>query len=151
MLYSAGYMSDYLLKNNKMGYTLVRKVFCCSGLVAQAFFMIIMALTTNVPLLIICINLSIGFGGLPWSSFGVNHLDIGAGYANVLMSISNTFATLPGIISPILTGHLIENKVNKISFSKSLSFKYLYYLFNCLNFEKRLNLNGILYSGLARS
>lgn len=46
------------------------------------------------------------------SSFGVNHLDIGAGYANVLMSISNTFATLPGIISPILTGHLIENKVS---------------------------------------
>ncbi len=85
--------------------------------------MVIMALTTNVPLLIICINLSIGFGGLPWSSFGVNHLDIGAGYANVLMSISNTFATLPGIISPILTGHLIENKVKIIIKKSNLNLK----------------------------
>jgi ACS family sodium-dependent inorganic phosphate cotransporter len=123
MLYTSGYLSDYLLKNNKMSYTLVRKLFCCSGLVAQAFFMVIMALTTNVPLLIICINLSIGFGGLPWSSFGVNHLDIGAGYANVLMSISNTFATLPGIISPILTGHLIENKVKIIIKKSNLNLK----------------------------
>lgn len=35
-------------------------------------------------------------------------------YANVLMSISNTFASLPGIISPILTGHLIQDKVRRI-------------------------------------
>lgn len=110
LLYASGYLSDYILKTNKMSYTFVRKLFCCSGLCAQAFFMILMALTNNSILLIICINLSIGFGGLPWSSFGVNHLDIGAGFANVLMSISNTFATLPGIISPILTGHLVENK-----------------------------------------
>ncbi len=48
---------------------------------------------------------------MAWSAFGVNHLDIGAGYANVLMAYSNTFATIPGIISPIITGHLIENKV----------------------------------------
>jgi ACS family sodium-dependent inorganic phosphate cotransporter len=58
MLYSAGYFSDYLLKTNKLSYTIVRKIFCCSGLIAQSFFMIIMALTTNKLILIICINLS---------------------------------------------------------------------------------------------
>lgn len=72
MLYSSGYLSDYLLKNNKLSYTIVRKVFCCGGLLAQSVFMIMMALTNNVALIIICINLSIGFGGLPWYIF-FNH------------------------------------------------------------------------------
>ena len=27
------------------------------------------------------------------------------------MAISNTFATMPGIVSPILTGHLVQDKV----------------------------------------
>ena len=81
--------------------------------------------------------MSIGLGGMAWASFGVNHLDIGAGvkllfsylplsykifieyfqkYANVLMAISNTFASIPGIISPVLTGHLIEHKVSILFF-----------------------------------
>jgi ACS family sodium-dependent inorganic phosphate cotransporter len=57
------------------------------------------------------IILAIGVGGMAWSAFGVNHLDIGAGYANVLMAYSNTFATIPGIVSPIITGHLIKHNV----------------------------------------
>lgn len=73
--------------------------------------MILTALSTSSASIVICSTMAIGLGGMPWSAFGVNHLDIGAGYANVLMSISNTFATLPGIISPILTGHLIQEKV----------------------------------------
>lgn len=109
VLYFSGCVSDKLAEQ-KLDYTQVRKIFCCAGFVLQAFFMFAMTLTTNRTLLIIFVTLSIGFGGMPWSAFGVNHLDIGAGYANVLMSITNTFATLAGIISPTLTGHLIEDK-----------------------------------------
>jgi hypothetical protein len=73
--------------------------------------MFIMIFDTSARALIAFVTLAIGLGGMAWSSFGVNHLDIGAGYANVLMAYSNTFATIPGIISPIITGHLVENKV----------------------------------------
>jgi ACS family sodium-dependent inorganic phosphate cotransporter len=92
--------------------------------------MLLMIITSNGIFLITSVSLAIGLGGLAWASFGVNHLDVGGGvliffshikfdyffiysskYANVLMSVSNTFASLPGIISPILTGHLIENRV----------------------------------------
>lgn len=109
VLYFSGCVSDKLV-NEKLDYTRVRKIFCCVGFLLQAFFMFAMTWTTNRTLLISFVTLSIGFGGMPWSAFGVNHLDIGAGYANVLMSITNTFATLAGIISPTLTGHLIQNK-----------------------------------------
>lgn len=45
--------------------------------------------------------------------FSVNHLDIAPQFASVLMGISNTVATLPGIISPILTGRIVRHKVCK--------------------------------------
>ena len=77
-LYLSGNISDLLIER-KMGYTNVRKIFCCSGLVVQAIFMFIMTLSSNSTILIICITFGIGFGGLPWASFGVNHLDVGAG------------------------------------------------------------------------
>lgn len=41
----------------------------------------------------------------------VNHLDIAPPHASVLMGYSNTFATVPGIISPALTGYIVTNSV----------------------------------------
>ena len=48
--------------------------------------------------------------------FSVNHLDIAPKHAGVLMGISNTIATLPGIISPLITGYIVQNKVRLLSF-----------------------------------
>jgi len=112
VLYSSGYISDYLIEKRKMSCTSVRKGFCCSGLAIQCFIMLMIPFVKNSSFLISMFVLAIGVGGMAWSSFGVNHLDIGTGYANVLMSISNFFATIPGIVSPTLTGHLTEDKEN---------------------------------------
>ena len=46
---------------------------------------------------------SIGLGG-----WGVNHLDVAPRYAGILMGISNTFATLPGIIGVAATGFIVQ-------------------------------------------
>ena len=43
--------------------------------------------------------------------FSVNYLDVAPQHASVLMGIGNTFATLPGIVSPIITGYVVQNKV----------------------------------------
>lgn len=43
--------------------------------------------------------------------FSVNHLDVAPQHASVLMGISNTFATIPGIVSPALTGFIVQNSV----------------------------------------
>jgi ACS family sodium-dependent inorganic phosphate cotransporter len=76
-LYLSGYVSDKLIER-KLSYTFVRKMFCVSGFIAQSLFMFSMTFITDPAALIVLLTLAIGFGGLPWSSFGVNHLDIGA-------------------------------------------------------------------------
>ena len=59
---------------------------------------------------ITCISLSLGCGGFAWAGFSVNHLDVAPQYAAILMGISNTLGTIPGIISPSITGYLVEDK-----------------------------------------
>ena len=43
--------------------------------------------------------------------FSVNILDIAPQYASLIMGLSNTAATIPGIVSPIITGYVVQNKV----------------------------------------
>lgn len=45
-----------------------------------------------------------GFGGMSLSGFSVNHLDIAPRYAGLLMGITNSAGTLPGIIGPYVAG-----------------------------------------------
>ena len=56
----------------------------------------------------------IGSGCLQ-SGFSINHLDIGARYAGVLMAITNTAGTVSGIVSPFVVGQLTNNKVGNNS------------------------------------
>jgi MFS transporter, ACS family, solute carrier family 17 (sodium-dependent inorganic phosphate cotransporter), other len=63
----------------------------------------------------ICITIAVGLGAFAWSGFAVNHLDIAPQYASILMGIGNTIATIPGIVSPLLTGFLVGNGVRKVS------------------------------------
>ncbi len=60
-------------------------------------------------LIIIGIIIAVGSCGPAWASFGVNHLDIGAHYAGILMGISNCVGSIPGFMAPILTGYIVEN------------------------------------------
>uniref|UniRef100_A0A1B0CIK8 Uncharacterized protein n=1 Tax=Lutzomyia longipalpis TaxID=7200 RepID=A0A1B0CIK8_LUTLO len=54
---------------------------------------------------------------LGWESvfyfFGVNPLDIAPNHASVILGISNTFATIPGIVSPLLTGVITSDKTKE--------------------------------------
>jgi hypothetical protein len=43
-------------------------------------------------------------------------LDIAPQYASIILGISNTFATIPGIISPMLAGAIVKNKVSVLIF-----------------------------------
>jgi len=52
-------------------------------------------------------TLSFVFGAFGLAAFGVNHLDIGPKYAGILMGITNTAATIPGIFGPIVVGYIL--------------------------------------------
>jgi hypothetical protein len=63
----------------------------------------------NRALIVICIIIAIASCGPAWASFGVNHLDIGAQFAGILMGLSNCVGSTPGFLVPILTGYVVEN------------------------------------------
>ena len=50
--------------------------------------------------------------------FGVNHLDVAPNYAAILMGISNTVGTIPGILSPAVTGAIVKDRVNILFYTQ---------------------------------
>src|SRR5262245_15426903 len=53
---------------------------------------------------------TLGLGSLSCfaSGMGTNHLDIGPKYAGVLIGLTNTAATIPGILAPTVTGFIVK-------------------------------------------
>ena len=87
-----------------------------SGFIAQGLCLVIAGYTHDWLTAVIALTFSVGIGGLAYSGFFVNHLDIAPPYAGILMGISNTVATLPGILSPLLTGFIVVNQVSPYYF-----------------------------------
>ena len=61
---------------------------------------------------VLFLTLSVGASGLSMAGFNINHIDIAPKYAGILMGITNSAATLPGIVGP-LVAKLIAHKVSK--------------------------------------
>ncbi|XP_046451668.1 sialin-like isoform X1 [Daphnia pulex] len=110
---TGGQLADWLRSRWRVETTKVRKIFTCGAFVAQTIFMLATAYTHAVTAAIICLTIAVGFGGFAWSGFSVNHLDIAPQYASLIMGLSNTVATLPGIVSPALTGYIVQNKTEE--------------------------------------
>ena len=81
------------------------------GFVCQGIFLVIAGYTSNWLVAVVCLTLAVGGGGFAFSGFFVNHLDIAPPLAGILMGISNAVATIPGILSPLLTGVIVQHHV----------------------------------------
>ncbi|CAB3387735.1 Hypothetical predicted protein [Cloeon dipterum] len=110
VLQMAGHLADWLRSKEFISTTGVRKLFNCGAFISQTTFMMLAAYLLTPLASVACLTVAVGLGGFAWSGFSVNHLDIAPQYASVLMGLSNTFATLPGIISPALTGIIVYSK-----------------------------------------
>lgn len=71
-------------------------------------------------------------GALSICGYGVNHLDIAPQYASVLMGLSNTVATIPGIISPLIAGFIVTEQTNANQWKWIFIMTSCVYLFGCL-------------------
>jgi len=105
-----GQLADLLRTKWNVETTKVRKIFTCGAFIAQTIFMLATAYTHSITAAIICITIAVGAGGFAWSGFSVNILDIAPQFASLIMGLSNTAATIPGIISPMITGYIVQNK-----------------------------------------
>lgn len=118
-----GYLADLFQIKGYLTTTQVRRYFNCLGFLVQAVFMLLAAYLLHPVWSLVSIILAVGLGALAWCGFAVNPLDIAPNYASIIFGIQNTVGTLPGIISPTLTGYLVQHKVQAYFDGKNALFK----------------------------
>lgn len=67
---------------------------------------------------VVLLTIGVGIGAFSLSGFTVNHLDIAPNFASILFGISNFFGSIPGIVSPILTGYIVTTPVRFVKVSQ---------------------------------
>jgi ACS family sodium-dependent inorganic phosphate cotransporter len=103
----AGWLSDWLLARG-LPVTTVRKLIQTAGFALGAIPLLFLPRVNHPAAALTLITISACCGAMSLAAFGVNHLDVGPRYAGILMGISNTAATLPGIIGVAATGFILE-------------------------------------------
>uniref|UniRef100_A0A6P7FXI1 Sialin n=1 Tax=Diabrotica virgifera virgifera TaxID=50390 RepID=A0A6P7FXI1_DIAVI len=110
MMQLGGQIADRLMVKQILSTTQVRKLFTCGGFLSQMAFILGAGFWLCQGGITFCLVMGVGFGGFALAGFGVNGLDIAPKYASILVGFSNSFGTVPGIISPILTGYLVTQQ-----------------------------------------
>ena len=105
----AAWIADAQIKSG-VSVTFVRKQQQTIGLLGAAIFLYLVGglQAGQSTLAIIYMCCSLGSLSFVFSGFGTNHLDVAPRYAGVLLGITNTAGTLPGIMGVFVTGYLVE-------------------------------------------
>ncbi|XP_068183215.1 sialin-like [Antennarius striatus] len=106
----AGQLADYLRETCLYKTAIVRKIFTIIGTVGPAVFLIAAGYTgCNYTLAVAFLTISSSLAGAASAGFNINHLDIAPSYAGILQAITNTFATIPGMVGPVIARSLTRN------------------------------------------
>ena len=87
--------------------------FCISGYLIPACLMVATSYVgcNSTSLAVVLFSLALGASNLNAATYRVNHLDIAPRFSGVLMGITNSAGTIPGIIGPFVVGLLTDNQV----------------------------------------
>ncbi|XP_074656227.1 sialin-like isoform X5 [Tubulanus polymorphus] len=106
----SGQIADYLRFKGILSTTTVRKIFNTLGLGLPVFCLIGLSFVKcNTTEAVLVLTLAVSLNSATIASAAVNHLDIAAVYAGTLMGISNSFATIPGMVGPYVVGLLTND------------------------------------------
>ncbi|KAG9279862.1 sialin isoform X1 [Astyanax mexicanus] len=106
----SGVIADNLLERELMGVTAIRKIFTVVGMVVPAGFLVAVAFSgCSGGLAVTFLTLSSTIGGASSAGVYMNQIDIAPRYAGVLLGITNTFGTIPGVLAPIVVGQLAKD------------------------------------------
>ncbi|TNN43231.1 Sialin [Liparis tanakae] len=82
-----------------------------SSLLSSAAFLVAVVYAGCSHILTVTfLTLSSTIGGTTASGVYMNQIDIAPRYAGLLLGITNTFGTIPGILAPIATGYFTEDR-----------------------------------------
>uniref|UniRef100_A0A8C9Y7Z9 Sialin n=1 Tax=Sander lucioperca TaxID=283035 RepID=A0A8C9Y7Z9_SANLU len=105
----SGQLADYLRETCLYPTVVVRKSFSIVGMIGPAVFLLAAGfIGCNYTLAVTFLTISSALGGVSASGFNINHLDIAPSYAGILLGITNTFATIPGMVGPVIARELTK-------------------------------------------
>jgi ACS family sodium-dependent inorganic phosphate cotransporter len=102
-----GWMADALLLRG-MRITAVRKLMQSLAFGLGALALLFVPAAESSFAAVALVTISVAANGLGLAGFGVNHLDVGPDHAGILMGLSNTVATVPGIIGVAAAGFIVQ-------------------------------------------
>jgi len=103
----SGWLADALIRRG-VDLTLIRKGMQTFGLVGSSTCLLLASSAASPLISVLLMCGALGALGFTWSGFLPNHLDIAPRYAGVLMGITNTAGTIPGIFAVQITGWLVD-------------------------------------------
>lgn len=103
---SAGHWADFMIQSGT-SVLKVRKVMTVIGLVGPAVFMVCFCAVNSLLAAILFISISMAFCSFNSAGHLSNHADIAPNHAGVTFAVSNTIATIPGIMAGPLTAELV--------------------------------------------
>jgi len=105
----SGKLADILISRHILSATAIRKLFqSFSSVFAATFLILIALLKIDTVVIVLFITCASGFQGFEGAGFQANNIDLSPKYAGVIFGISNTFATIPGMVGVILVGFIIK-------------------------------------------
>jgi len=103
----SGRFSDLLIRRGA-DLTLIRKTFGVLGCALPAIFLVGLGFVSQVQVALVCMVLAVALHGANYAALGPNVLDVAPKYAGIVLGISNTIGTIPGIVGVYLTGWMLE-------------------------------------------
>ncbi|KAI5735430.1 hypothetical protein M8J77_018189 [Diaphorina citri] len=104
----AGHFADNLVSHSWTVLT-VRRLMTSIGLIGPAVFLIFFCAVDNLLFAVIFISISMGLSAFNSAGFLASHADIAPNHAGVTFAISNTLATIPGMLCGPLTAELVTS------------------------------------------
>ncbi|KAK7093970.1 hypothetical protein V1264_007649 [Littorina saxatilis] len=110
-----GYVADFLRERQYLSTTKTRKILQCTSFLGTAACIGTAGFLTceQRPLAVFVICLCLAFMGFNRSGYTVNHIDLAPRHAGVLFGITNTAATIPGMVAPLVAGALTPNRTEE--------------------------------------
>ncbi|ESO10303.1 hypothetical protein HELRODRAFT_124468, partial [Helobdella robusta] len=107
----SGHVSDLLIRRKWLSVANTRKLLQTISSVIPAILLIVVGyLDKDDVILVICLLcVIVSVNALCRSGMMVNHIDIAPRYSGILLGISNTVATVPGILGPAVVGWITTN------------------------------------------
>lgn len=110
----SAWIADEMIRHG-VSVSFVRKLMQAGGLLgASAFMLLINQVGTPTQAILIMCG-ALGALGLTWAGYAPNHLEIAPKHADILMGVTNTAGTLPGIIGVAVAGWMLDTTGSYVS------------------------------------